>query len=144
MTTAMAAPPKAEMPPALLAELSAWAQQYAHDAGAGLRDALATADSEKLALQADLDEAQAARDHAQSMAEERDEEIQRLTAELRNARQIATDAGRQGQGPAGDRRQGCATGRSAPAARTQCDGHGSRIRCAPAGQDGSDWRYDRA
>ena len=92
MTTAKAAPPKAEMPPALLAELSAWAQQYAHDAGAGLRDALATADSEKLALQADLDEAQAARDHAQSMAEERDEEIQRLTAELRNARQIATDA----------------------------------------------------
>ena len=92
MTTAMAAPPKAEMPPALLAELSAWAQQYAHHAGAGLRDALATADSEKLALQADLDEAQAARDHAQSMAEERDEEIQRLTAELRNARQIATDA----------------------------------------------------
>jgi len=92
MTTAMATPPKAEMPPALLAELSAWAQQYAHDAGAGLRDALATADSEKLALQADLDQAQAARDHAQSMAAERDEEIQRLTAELRNARQIATDA----------------------------------------------------
>ena len=92
MTTAMATPPKAEMPPALLAELSAWAQQYAHDAGAGLRDALATADSEKFALQADLDEAQAARDHAQSMAAERDEEIQRLTAELRNARQIATDA----------------------------------------------------
>ncbi len=106
MTTDLVAPPKAEMPPALLAELSAWAQQYAHDAGAGLRDALEKSDSEKQdlqaagtaleaardALQADLTDAQLAREQAQLIADERAEEIDRLTAELRNARQIATDA----------------------------------------------------
>ena len=106
MTTDIAAPPPAEMPPALLAELSAWAQQYAHDAGAGMRDALARSDSKitellaageaqeaaQEALQADLAAAQAAREHAQRMTDERNEDIERLTAELRNARQIATDA----------------------------------------------------
>ena len=106
MTTDLVAPPKAVMPPALLAELSAWAQQYAHDAGAGLRDALEKSDSEKQnlqaagaaleaardALQADLTDAQLAREQAQLIADERAEEIDRLTAELRNARQIATDA----------------------------------------------------
>jgi chromosome segregation ATPase len=106
MTTDLVAPPKAEMPPALLAELSAWAQQYAHDAGAGLRDALEKSNSEKQdlqaagasleaardALQADLTEAQLAREQAQLIADERNDEIDRLMAELRNARQIATDA----------------------------------------------------
>jgi chromosome segregation ATPase len=106
MTTDLVAPPKAVMPPALLAELSAWAQQYAHDAGAGLRDALEKSDSEKQdlqaagaaleaardALQADLTDAQLAREQAQLIADERNEEIDRLMAELRNARQIATDA----------------------------------------------------
>jgi len=103
---APAAPPPAEMPPALLADLSAWAQQYAHDAGAGMRDALARSDSRitallaagealeaaQEALQADLAAAQSAREHAQRMTDERNEDIERLTAELRNARQIATDA----------------------------------------------------
>lgn len=42
--------PKAEMPPELLAELSRWAQQYAQDAGAGMRDALARAESDMDAL----------------------------------------------------------------------------------------------
>lgn len=98
--------PKADMPPALLEELSRWAQQYAQDAGVGMRDALARADSDLQALLATGDELEAERDglsaaltharvaqeQAQLIAEERNEEIDRLTAELRNARQIAADA----------------------------------------------------
>lgn len=71
MTTETVTPPTAHMPPALLADLSAWAQQYAHEAGAGLRAALA---------------------QAELLADDRNDDIERLTAELRNARQIATDA----------------------------------------------------
>lgn len=98
--------PKAEMPPALLEELSRWAQQYAQDAGAGMREALAASDSDLAALArvgdeleaerddllADVASARAAREQAQLVADERNEEIERLTAELRNARQIAADA----------------------------------------------------
>jgi len=98
--------PKAEMPPELLAELSRWAQQYAQDAGAGMRDALARAESdmdalleagnqleaERDGLNAELSDARVAREQAQLIADERNEEIERLTAELRNARQIAADA----------------------------------------------------
>lgn len=105
---AQAAPalPEAVMPPALLAELSRWAQGYAEDAGAGLRDALARAESdsaallrageelagERDALNADVAAASAAREQAQLVADERSEEIDRLMAELRNARQVAADA----------------------------------------------------
>jgi uncharacterized coiled-coil DUF342 family protein len=99
-------PPKAEMPPALLDELSRWAQQYAQDAGAGIRDALAQSESdmnallkageelesERDGLNNELVDARVAREQAQLIAEERNEEIERLTAELRNARQIAADA----------------------------------------------------
>lgn len=91
--------PKAEMPPALLAELSRWAQQYAEDAGAATREALARAESDLdtlveagNALEADLSDARVAREQAQLLADERNEDIERLTAELRNARQIAADA----------------------------------------------------
>jgi uncharacterized coiled-coil DUF342 family protein len=98
--------PKAEMPPELLAELSRWAQQYAQDAGAGMRDALARAENdmdalleagneleaERDGLNAELSDARVAREQAQLIADERNEEIERLTAELRNARQIAADA----------------------------------------------------
>ena len=91
--------PKAEMPPELLAELSRWAQQVAQDAGAGMRDALARAESDMGALleagnelEAELSDARIAREQAQLIADERNEEIERLTAELRNARQIAADA----------------------------------------------------
>ena len=98
--------PKAEMPPELLAELSRWAQQYAQDAGAGMRDALARAESdmdallaagneleaERDGLNAELGDARIAREQAQLISDERNEEIERLTAELRNARQIAADA----------------------------------------------------
>ncbi|MGF6271891.1 uncharacterized coiled-coil DUF342 family protein [Massilia sp. UYP11] len=98
--------PKAEMPPELLAELSRWAQQYAQDAGAGMRDALSRAESdmdallaagneleaERDGLNAELGDARIAREQAQLISDERNEEIERLTAELRNARQIAADA----------------------------------------------------
>ena len=98
--------PRAEMPPELLAELGRWAQQYAQDAGAGMRDALARAESdmdalleagneleaERDGLNAELSDARVAREQAQLIADERNEEIERLTAELRNARQIAADA----------------------------------------------------
>lgn len=90
---------KAEMPPELLADLSRWAQQYAQDAGAGMRDALARAESDMGALleagnelEAELSDVRVAREQAQLIANERNEEIERLTAELRNARQIAADA----------------------------------------------------
>lgn len=99
-------PPDATLPEALGTVLSRWAQQYAENASAGLRDELATAQSdlETLlesgeALQQERDglaneaaNAAAAREQAQRIADERNEEIERLTAELRNARQIAADA----------------------------------------------------
>ena len=100
------APPPAELPAALLADLARWAQQHAEQAGLGAREALArlegdldTAlgeaerlDAERLALLDDVDDAAAAREAAQAVADERSEEIERLMAELRNARQIAMDA----------------------------------------------------
>jgi len=100
------AAPRAELPAALVADLNRWAEEYAHLAGAGVRDALARTEAElraaldegerleaeRAALVADVDSASAARDAAQAVADERSEEIERLMAELRNARQIAMDA----------------------------------------------------
>jgi chromosome segregation ATPase len=100
------APPPAEMPAALLAELAKWAQQHAEQAGAGPRAALAQLEGdldaaideaerleeERSELLAEVDNASAAREAAQAVADERSEEIERLMAELRNARQIAMDA----------------------------------------------------
>jgi chromosome segregation ATPase len=99
-------PPKAELPPKLAAELARWAQQFAEDAGSGAREALArheeelealreagdALETERDALQASLDEASAARDEALAALADRDEEIERLNAELRNARQVAMEA----------------------------------------------------
>lgn len=91
--------PSPELPPALLADLGRWARQFADDAGAGTRDALARleADMDSLLaaseeLDAELNETRSARERAQLIADERNEEIDRLTAELRNARQVAADA----------------------------------------------------
>lgn len=98
--------PPAELPPALLAGLAEWARQYAQDAGAADRDALARADSDMQALLEAGDELEAARgalseqlagigaerDDALASLAERDEVIERLTAELANARQVAMDA----------------------------------------------------
>ncbi len=98
--------PKVEIPEAILAALGSWVQEYAEVAGAGNRDALAQSESDMEALlesgeelEAERDEARAevesvtsARDRALAEANERADEIERLTAQLRDARQVATDA----------------------------------------------------
>ena len=91
--------PRAQLPAALAADLGKWAEEYAHEAGAGTREALARTERdlqdallETERLLADVDSAAAARDAAQAVADERSEEIERLMAELKNARQIAMDA----------------------------------------------------
>lgn len=98
--------PKAELPDDLLAGLAEWAQQFAETSGAGNRDALARSESdlaalrnagaelesERDALRDDLSSAAAARDIAEETLAERDEAIERLNAELKNARQVAMDA----------------------------------------------------
>lgn len=98
-----APPPKAELPPELLSGLADWALQFAEQAGAGDREALARneADIEALrssgealegerdALKAEIASVTAASEEAIA---ERDETIERLSAELKNARQVAMDA----------------------------------------------------
>jgi chromosome segregation ATPase len=98
--------PRAELPQNLVAELARWAQQFAEDAGTGTREALArheeeleslreagdTLEAERDELQTRLAELEAARDEALATVAERDEEIERLNAELRNARQVAMEA----------------------------------------------------
>jgi chromosome segregation ATPase len=100
------APPRAELPPNLVAELARWAQQFAEEAGGGAREALAQheedlealreageeLESERDRLQLDVAELTSARDEALATVAERDEEIERLNAELRNARQVAMEA----------------------------------------------------
>ena len=98
--------PAPEMPPSLIAELGKWAQQFAEQAGAGTREALAQAgrdmedlldastgvEAERDDLLAEVEGVTAARAQAEAVAAERNEEIERLNAELRNARQVAMDA----------------------------------------------------
>jgi chromosome segregation ATPase len=99
-------PPRAELPQNLVADLARWAQQFADEAGTGARQALArheeeleslreagdALETERGELQARLDELTAARDEALAGLADRDEEIDRLNAELRNAKQVAMDA----------------------------------------------------
>ncbi len=98
--------PPATLPAALAAELAKWAQQHAEQAGAGPRDTLAQRErelddalteaerleAERAELLEEVDSVALARDAAQAASDERAEEIERLMAELRNARQIAMDA----------------------------------------------------
>jgi chromosome segregation ATPase len=105
-TETPAEPPRAALPQNLVDELARWAQQFAEDAGTGTRQALSRheeeldslreasddLETERDALQARLDEVTAARDDALAQLADRDEEIERLNAELRNARQVAMDA----------------------------------------------------
>jgi len=98
-----AAPPKAELPQELLAGLADWALKFAEQAGAGDRDALARNEADIEALRAAGEalegERDALRDEVASVTAaseeaiaERDETIERLNAELKNARQVAMDA----------------------------------------------------
>ena len=85
-------PPKAELPQNLVADLARWAQQFADEAGTGTRAALARHEEELEALREAGDALEAERGDLQQQLAERDEEIERLNAELRNARQVAMDA----------------------------------------------------
>jgi len=98
-----AVPPKAELPQELLAGLADWALKFAEQAGAGDRDALARNEADIEALRAAGEalegERDALRDEVASVTAaseeaiaERDETIERLNAELKNARQVAMDA----------------------------------------------------
>ena len=97
------APPRAELPQELLAGLADWALKFAEQAGAGDRDALARNEADIEALRAAGEalegERDALRDEVASVTAaseeaiaERDETIERLNAELKNARQVAMDA----------------------------------------------------
>jgi chromosome segregation ATPase len=70
--------PKLEIPEAIVAALGDWVQRTAEEAVAGPRETLARTEEELQAARAGL--------------VERNEEIEQLMAELRNARSIATDA----------------------------------------------------
>ena len=85
-------PPRAVLPDALVAGLAEWARQHAHEAGAQDRAALAEADADRDALFAAGEAAEAERATLHADLAERDETIERLNAELRNARQVAMDA----------------------------------------------------
>ena len=105
-TTPPAEPPKAELPQDLVAGLARWAQQFAEEAGSGARETLALheeeleslreageeLEAERDRLQFDIAELTTARDEAVAALAERDEEIERLNAELRNAKQVAMEA----------------------------------------------------
>lgn len=83
---------KLEIPEAIVSALGDWVQRAAEEAGAGPREALARTEGELEAARTELADTAAARDAAQAQAAARDEEIEQLMAELRNARSIATDA----------------------------------------------------
>ncbi len=105
-TAKPAEPPTAELPAKLASELARWAQQFADEAGGPAREALARheeeldalreageeVEAERDRLQFDVAELTSARDDAVATLAERDEEIERLTAELRNAKQVAMEA----------------------------------------------------
>jgi DNA repair exonuclease SbcCD ATPase subunit len=98
--------PKLDIPANIAAALGDWARQLAEEAGTGARKALAQSEedmetllksgeqfeAEREALQAQLAAMTAERDRALALAAERAEDIEQLSAELRNARHIATDA----------------------------------------------------
>jgi chromosome segregation ATPase len=83
---------KLEIPEAIVSALGDWVRQAAEDAGAGPREALARTEGELQSARGELADTVAARDQAQALVTERNEEIEQLMAELRNARSIATDA----------------------------------------------------
>jgi chromosome segregation ATPase len=83
---------KLDIPESIVTALGDWVQRAAEEAGAGPREALARTEAALQSVRGELADVSAARDQAQTLAAERDEEIQQLMAELRNARSIATDA----------------------------------------------------
>jgi DNA repair exonuclease SbcCD ATPase subunit len=91
--------PDAAIPAPVAQALGNWLKDYAQDAGAPAREALeqSQADLEALLdthteLEAERDELESARAQAEVSLAERDETIARLTAELRNAKEVAMEA----------------------------------------------------
>lgn len=84
--------PSLEIPEAVAAALSGWVQQVAEQTAAPVRDALAEVEAEAASLRESGAELEAARDQALAASAEHQAEIDRLTAELRDARQVATEA----------------------------------------------------
>jgi chromosome segregation ATPase len=82
----------ADIPQPIVAALGDWVRQYAEQAGSGTRDALAKAETDMEALRAAQQQLEIERAEALATIADRDEAIERLTIELRNARTIATDA----------------------------------------------------
>ncbi|WP_343629978.1 hypothetical protein [Roseateles sp.] len=98
--------PGVEVPEALIAALGDWARQVMESASAPLRDSLSRtedelasarqshqqSESERDALNSQLAQITEQRDQALSKLAEREAAIERLTVELRHARDIASDA----------------------------------------------------
>ena len=81
-----------EIPEAVAAALSGWVQQVAEQTAAPVREALAEVEADAAALRETSAELEAARDQALAASAEHAAEIERLNTELRDARQVATDA----------------------------------------------------
>lgn len=84
--------PALEIPEAVAAALSGWVQQVAEQTAAPAREALAEAEADAAALREAGTALEAARDQALAASSEHQAEVERLTAELRDARQVATEA----------------------------------------------------
>lgn len=91
--------PDAGIPAPVAAALGEWLRQYAQDAGAPAREALAQSQADLQAvldthteLEAERDDLDTARAQALLTLAERDETIARLNAELRNAKEVAMEA----------------------------------------------------
>lgn len=81
-----------EIPEAVASALSGWVRQVAEQTAAPVREALAEVEADAAALRESSAELEAARDQALAASSEHQAEIERLTAELRDARQVATEA----------------------------------------------------
>ncbi|MFZ6648144.1 DNA-binding protein [Undibacterium sp. TJN25] len=84
--------PRLDIPEPIVNALGNWVRQFAEEASAGVREALAQAESDVQALLKSGEQLEAERDQALATVAEHGESIERLTVELRNARHVATEA----------------------------------------------------
>ena len=84
--------PKLDVPESIVTALGNWVQRCADQASAGNREALAQSDSDLATLLKSHEQLEIECAEARATIADRDEAIERLTVELRNARNIASDA----------------------------------------------------
>lgn len=84
--------PALEIPEAVAAALSGWVRQVAEQTAAPVREALAGVEADAAALRERSASLTAERDQALAASSEHAAEIERLNTELRDARQVATEA----------------------------------------------------